>query len=148
MHPSILPTHSEVNQGLKPRISRVRSLNGRSIHNLQHLTTMVESEQQGEGGGWLDLELEDSAQQRISLHLPTARRADFDIFRRYRIPFYRQQSVEEKGARPETRAKEKERVERSREAFRQEAAERGWTQFLRVGIMEDIEDDDEEGGED
>lgn len=132
---------------MKARLSRVRALNGQSVRNLQHMITIVEaSPPRGGGGGiWLDLELDDRAQQRISLHLPTARRADFDIFRQHRIPFYRQQSVEERGARPETRAKEKERVEKAREAFRQEAAQQGWTQFLKVGIIEEEDDDDDEG---
>lgn len=140
----------EGNQGLKARLSRVRALNGQSVRNLQHMISIVEASPPQEGGGgggiWLDLELDDRAQQRISLHLPTARRADFDIFRQHRIPFYRQQSVEERGARPETRAKEKERVEKAREAFRQEAAQQGWTQFLRVGIIEEEEDEKEDGG--
>lgn len=146
-----LGTCTDVNRGYKARLSRVRSLNGQAVHNLQHLITMVEGSSVGDLGNdpeaaeWLDFELDDGHQHRIILPRQTARRADLDVLRKHRIPFYRQQSVEERGPRPERRAKEKERLEKAREAFRKEAAEKGWVNYLKVGIID--EDDDYEGDE-
>jgi len=135
---------SEVNKGYTSRFARLRCLDHQPIRNLKHLIELVDSGAASEER-WLDFELDDRLQRYISLPRLAARRADFDIFREHRIPFYRPQSVAEKGARPEKRKKDKEKIEEIRAAFRKEAEERGWTQYLRVGVYD--EDEGEENVE-